>query len=96
MLGAGYLIAVDTLARTLAAVEIPLGVLNAFAIGFLLRFISDLYHKTHVMHHHQAHLSLILHRHDVFQSVPFYDIFWQDILALTDHHFKIVSNVLRA
>ena len=30
MLGAGYLIAVDTLARTLAAVEIPLGVLNAF------------------------------------------------------------------
>ncbi|WP_142847145.1 iron ABC transporter permease [Telmatospirillum sp. J64-1] len=30
MLGAGYLIAVDTLARTLAPVEIPLGVLNAF------------------------------------------------------------------
>ena len=30
LLGAGYLLLVDTLARTLAAVETPLGILTAF------------------------------------------------------------------
>ena len=30
LLGAGYLVAVDTLARTIAPLEIPLGVLTAF------------------------------------------------------------------
>ena len=30
LLGAGYLLAVDTLARTIAPIEIPLGVLTAF------------------------------------------------------------------
>jgi iron complex transport system permease protein len=30
LLGAGYLLGVDTLARTLARIEIPLGVLTAF------------------------------------------------------------------
>ena len=30
LLGAGYLLAVDTLARTLAAIEIPIGILTAF------------------------------------------------------------------
>jgi iron complex transport system permease protein len=29
MIGAGYLLVVDTLARTIAAVEVPLGVLTA-------------------------------------------------------------------
>lgn len=32
MLGGGYLVAVDTLARTLATIEVPLGILTA-AIG---------------------------------------------------------------
>ena len=32
LLGAGYLVAVDTLARSIAAVEVPLGILTA-AIG---------------------------------------------------------------
>jgi iron complex transport system permease protein len=30
LLGAGYLLAVDTLARTIARVEVPVGVLTAF------------------------------------------------------------------
>ncbi len=30
LLGAGYLLAVDTVARTIAPIEIPLGVLTAF------------------------------------------------------------------
>ena len=34
LLGAGYLLAVDTLARTIANIEVPLGVLTAF-IGTL-------------------------------------------------------------
>jgi iron complex transport system permease protein len=32
MLGGGYLVAIDTLARTMAAIEVPLGILTA-AIG---------------------------------------------------------------
>jgi iron complex transport system permease protein len=30
LLGAGYLLAVDTLARTMAVIEVPIGILTAF------------------------------------------------------------------